>query len=231
MFSDSLDNDLEIITYIHDEIIDASGGVKGIHNEGLVRSALARPLQSAGGTDAYATTFEKAAALLSSIANNHGFRDGNKRTAMAAASYYLDLNDIDLNITNEEYETFMLHVVNDKPSVEVIGKWLNDHSEKIPAMSWKLFNAYEMNQAHPDTFHIPSPSDINELQVGSLVKLGFDITENIEGPRSERMWVLVIERNGNKFTGQLDNDPAVIRGLKYRDVIHFTTENILSIME
>ena len=231
MFSDNLDNDLEIITYIHDEIIDASGGVKGIHNEGLVRSALARPLQSAGGTDAYATTFEKAAALLSSIANNHGFRDGNKRTAMAAASYYLDLNDIDLDITNEEYETFMLHVVNDKPNVDEISEWLNNHSSKIPATSWKLLDAYKMNQAHADTFHIPSPNDIDELEVGSSVKLGFDITENIEGPRSERMWVLVIELNGNKFTGQLDNDPAIIRGLKYRDTVDFTANNILSIME
>lgn len=128
MFSDNLDTDLEIITYIHDEIIDASGGVKGLHSEGLIRSALARPLQSVGGTDAYVTVYEKAASVLDSIANNHGFRDGNKRTAMAAASYFLDIHDIDLDITNEEYEDFMLHVVNDKPSVDEISVWLKSHS-------------------------------------------------------------------------------------------------------
>lgn len=69
--------------------------------------------------------------MLDSIANNHGFRDGNKRTAMAAASYFLDIQDIGLSITNEEYEDFMLHVVNDKPSVKEISKWLKAHSSPI----------------------------------------------------------------------------------------------------
>lgn len=53
MFSDDSELDLEFLTYIHDQIIEASGGAKGIHNEGLIRSALARPLQSAFGEDIY----------------------------------------------------------------------------------------------------------------------------------------------------------------------------------
>jgi len=56
----------------------------------------------------------KAAALLESIARNHGFRDGNKRTAMAAAVLYLSQNSIEVAFTNQEYEEIMLHVVNDK---------------------------------------------------------------------------------------------------------------------
>lgn len=40
MFSDDLNEDLEIITYIHDESIDASGGAKGYHDKNLILSAL-----------------------------------------------------------------------------------------------------------------------------------------------------------------------------------------------
>jgi death-on-curing protein len=128
VFGDSLEQDLEFITLIHDEIIDESGGSKGFHDIKLIESALARPAQSAFGEDAYTSLFEKAAALLDSIANNHGFRDGNKRTAMAAAIYYLSLFEIFIAITNEEYELFMLSVVNDKPTIVEISSWLERHS-------------------------------------------------------------------------------------------------------
>jgi death-on-curing protein len=127
MFGDSLEQDLEFIELIHDQIIDESGGSKGFHDKKLVESALARPVQSAFGKDAYASLFEKAAALLDSLANNHGFRDGNKRTAMAAAIYYLSLFSITITITNKEYETFMLHVVNNNPLVAEISAWLEHH--------------------------------------------------------------------------------------------------------
>lgn len=78
MFNDDPEWDLAILSYIHDHIIDASGGSKGFHNEGLIKSALARPSHTVMGEDAYPDIFSKAAALLDAIANNHGFRDGNK---------------------------------------------------------------------------------------------------------------------------------------------------------
>lgn len=127
MFGDSLEQDLGLIELIHDQIIDESGGAKGFHDVKLIESALARPTQSAFGEDAYISLFDKSAALLDSLANNHGFRDGNKRTAMAAAIYYLSLFGITVTITNEEYEGFMLHVVNDSPPVTEISGWLEAH--------------------------------------------------------------------------------------------------------
>jgi death-on-curing protein len=135
MFGDSSEQDLEFITLIHDQIIDESGGSKGYHDVNLVKSALARPIQSAMGKDAYSNLFEKAAALLDSIANNHGFRDGNKRTAMAAAIYYLFLNNLLVTITDEEYETVMLNVVNDKPDIAEIASWLKAHAMEFKPMS------------------------------------------------------------------------------------------------
>lgn len=127
MFNDDPEWDLAILSYIHDHIIDASGGSKGFHNEGLIKSALARPVHTVMGEDAYPDIFSKAAALLDAIANNHGFRDGNKRTAMAAAVLYLEQNDIKVVFTNQEYEDIMLHVVNDKPPISEIKEWLEQH--------------------------------------------------------------------------------------------------------
>ena len=127
MFNDDPEWDLAILSYIHDHIIDASGGSKGFHNEGLIKSALARPQHTVMGEDAYPDILSKAAALLDAIANNHGFRDGNKRTAMAAAVLYLEQSDIKVAFTNQEYEDIMLHVVNDKPPISEIKEWLERH--------------------------------------------------------------------------------------------------------
>jgi death on curing protein len=109
MFDSSSDaeQDFIIICQLHDEIIEASGGAKGVHSEHLLKSALARPLQTAFGDEMYEDSFSKAAVLLDSIANNHGFRDGNKRTAMAAANLFLYLKeDISIQFSNQEYEVF-----------------------------------------------------------------------------------------------------------------------------
>lgn len=127
-----IERDLRIISHIHDEIIEASSGAKGIHSEHLLKSALARPLQTAFGKEMYVDGFSKAAALLDSIANNHGFRDGNKRTAMAAASLFLYLKEnIDVRLSNQEYEEFMIYVVQTKPSIEEIAAWLKVHSATV----------------------------------------------------------------------------------------------------
>jgi death-on-curing protein len=131
MFGYDPEEDLRILCWLHDQIIDASGGAKGFHDEKLVRSALARPMQSAFGEDMYGDLFMKAAALLDSIANNHGFRDGNKRTAMAAAVLYLALHNIKVDFTNDEYEQMMLHVVNDKPTIVEVKSWLMQHANIV----------------------------------------------------------------------------------------------------
>jgi death-on-curing protein len=124
------EQDFRIICRLHDEIVEASGGAKGIHSEHLLKSALARPLQTAFGHEIYKDPFAKAAALLDSIANNHGFRDGNKRTAMAAANLFLYLKeDISIQFSNKEYEDFMIYVVNEKPPINEIADWLKSHTK------------------------------------------------------------------------------------------------------
>ena len=54
------------------------GGLQGTPNLALVESAIARPYSGY-----HRTIARKVAALVESIANNHGFVDGNKRTTLA----------------------------------------------------------------------------------------------------------------------------------------------------
>lgn len=63
-----------------------------VRDYGLLLSAAGRPQGSVFGQDAYPDLFSKAAALLHSLARNHAFQDGNKRTAWASAAVFLDLN-------------------------------------------------------------------------------------------------------------------------------------------
>jgi death-on-curing protein len=53
------------------------GGLPGVPNPGLVASAVARPYSGY-----YPRIWENAAALAQSMAGNHGFADGNKRTTL-----------------------------------------------------------------------------------------------------------------------------------------------------
>lgn len=59
---------------------------------GLLDSAVMRPQQSAFGEDAYADIHMKAGALLHSLARNHAFVDGNKRTALLAVVMFYAMN-------------------------------------------------------------------------------------------------------------------------------------------
>ena len=79
--------DLSVVLAIHDRQLAEHGGADGIRDPGLVQSALARPGQLAryGDPDAAAL----AAAYAWGLARNHGFIDGNKRTAWVVARLFL----------------------------------------------------------------------------------------------------------------------------------------------
>lgn len=72
---------------IHDDQIERYGGSLGIRDIGLLESALFRP-QSGYCAD----LIEEAAALWESLAQNHPFIDGNKRTAFAVTFTFLFIN-------------------------------------------------------------------------------------------------------------------------------------------
>ncbi len=68
-------------------LIDMFGGLHGVRGKGAVEAAVFRPQ-----TGYYSSLEEEAAALMESLGNNHGFLDGNKRIAFAAADVFLRRN-------------------------------------------------------------------------------------------------------------------------------------------
>ncbi|WP_245718098.1 type II toxin-antitoxin system death-on-curing family toxin [Nocardia miyunensis] len=80
---------------------DAVGSF-ALRDPGLLASASARPQTTVFGTDAYPTIWEKAAALLHSVAANHPLIDGNKRLAIASATIFLARNGIDVAALDED---------------------------------------------------------------------------------------------------------------------------------
>ena len=83
------------------------------------------------------------------------------------------------------------------------------------------------------TFYRPSRTVMQQLKVGNLVKLIFNLkpeaTELRQDrmPSAERMWVIITERKGDNFKGTLDNDPYFIKNLKHKDIIEFETKHII----
>lgn len=72
---------------IHEDQIARYGGSAGVRDRGLLEAALYRPQ-----TGYYADLIEEAAALWESLAQNHPFIDGNKRTAFAVSYTFLAIN-------------------------------------------------------------------------------------------------------------------------------------------
>src|SRR3954451_8614021 len=84
---------------IHDRQLAEHGGGAGVRDDGMMESALARPVNrwSYGEDDRCAL----AAAYAFGIARNHPFVDGNKRTAWVLARLFLALNNVELRFEPE----------------------------------------------------------------------------------------------------------------------------------
>ena len=100
------------------------GGVPGVPNPGLIKSAIARPYSGY-----YRAIYEKAAALVESLASNHGFADGNKRTAIILMHMLITKSDYRLvSVDDQESleraaEQMVLDVVNHDLPFDLLVEW------------------------------------------------------------------------------------------------------------
>ncbi|HNP15970.1 MAG TPA: type II toxin-antitoxin system death-on-curing family toxin [Terrimesophilobacter sp.] len=101
----------------------------GLHvrDEGLFFSALARPSTSAFGNDAYDSLELKAAALMSSLAQNHALFDGNKRTSWVIAVAFLNINGWDLKMSEDEKFDLILAVAEGEIALEELAETFSRH--------------------------------------------------------------------------------------------------------
>jgi death on curing protein len=102
-----------------------------VHDRNMLESAVARPMTSAFGEDAYPTIIDKAAALLHSLVLNHPFVDGNKRTATLATIAFLYLNNIRVKWDEKQALEFIVETAEGKHNVSVIAQWLTENTETL----------------------------------------------------------------------------------------------------
>jgi len=72
------------------------------------------PLASFEGQLLHETLFDQAAAYAFHICQNHPFIDGNKRTALACALVFLDLNGVELQDPRGELYSLMIGIASGK---------------------------------------------------------------------------------------------------------------------
>ncbi|MGB7443552.1 MAG: type II toxin-antitoxin system death-on-curing family toxin [Coleofasciculaceae cyanobacterium] len=115
---------------LHDKVIEQTGGTSGIRDQGALESAVAQPQMTFGGEELYPTLVEKAAALGFSLAMNHSFVDGNKRTAHASMEVFLVFNGFEIQALVDDQEVVMLNLARGTLKRDEFTAWL--HKVVIP---------------------------------------------------------------------------------------------------
>ncbi|MFF3741521.1 type II toxin-antitoxin system death-on-curing family toxin [Streptomyces sp. NPDC002566] len=101
-----------------------------VRDVGLLESAVHRPSAAMFGQEAYPDLFDKAAALLQSLAVNRPFVDGNKRTAWTSCVVFLALNDVQLRPDIDLAERLVIDVATgDVDEIDAVSKVLRELAE------------------------------------------------------------------------------------------------------
>ena len=116
------------VVYLHEAIIDATGGARGLRDPGALASSLAQPRATFGGADLHASLIDKAAALGFSLVRAHAFVDGNKRVAHATMETFLLLNGVEIAAPIDEQERIMLALAAGTCSRDELLRWLQEHT-------------------------------------------------------------------------------------------------------
>ncbi len=119
---------LEDLVWLHAVAIEEFGGSHGVRDKGILEPALGRPRATFGGKNLYATPFKRAAALAESLILNHGFVDGNKRSAMYAMAAWLEREGCRLEAEHGELRDLALAIATHKMTVDQTAVWLKDRS-------------------------------------------------------------------------------------------------------
>ena len=117
----------KLILAIHDEQLAQHGGALGVRDDGLLDSALARPLNRAGYGDP--NVAELAAVYAIAIARNHPFLDGNKRTAYVALETFLALNGCAFPVSDADAVVATLAMAAGEMNDEEFTAWVRDNAQ------------------------------------------------------------------------------------------------------
>lgn len=116
---------------LHATVLGLTRGSIGVRDMHGLLGCLGRPQASFGGKEQFPTLYDKAAALIESVARHHPFIDGNKRTAYLIGAHFLSLNGYSLAPKKGEIEILMIELVEQKTPLAEIAAWLETQSKKL----------------------------------------------------------------------------------------------------
>lgn len=119
---------LPIVLAVHERQITEHGGIDGIRDQGAIESALARPVHRASYGDPDAA--ELAASYLFGLARNHGFADGNKRTAWVVSRLFLADHGYRLEFGPVEAVRQVESVASGQVSESELAVWFRERSKE-----------------------------------------------------------------------------------------------------
>jgi death on curing protein len=118
---------LDDIIESHQNQIDTYGGSYGIRDIGLLESAISQPEASFGGQYLHADIFQMASAYIYHLVMNHPFVDGNKRVGLEAALIFLEINNENLNASDEELVDLVLKTTAGQVGKREIAEFFRSH--------------------------------------------------------------------------------------------------------
>lgn len=118
--------DRRLLVLLHDESLTMHGGASGLRDEGLLESALARPLNLAayGQPDVAAL----AASYAFGLAQNHPFVDGNKRAAFLSVGLFLGANGQRLTASQAEATVAIFGLASGDIDEATFAAWLRERT-------------------------------------------------------------------------------------------------------
>lgn len=118
----------EVVFAAHEQSLAQFGGAAGVRDEGLLDSALNKPLNLfAHGNP---SLFDLAASYGLGIVKNHPFIDGNKRTGFIVAVVFLELNGYEFRASEVDAALQTLALAAGEISETAFSKWLKANSKR-----------------------------------------------------------------------------------------------------
>lgn len=113
----------DVVYAVHESQLAQHGGLDGIRNRDAVESALARAEQRTAYGEPAPDAADLAAAYAFGLARNHGFADGNKRTAWVVARLFLADNGVQLDFSATEAIQTMQSLAAGTLEEEELARW------------------------------------------------------------------------------------------------------------
>ncbi|MBI4596134.1 MAG: type II toxin-antitoxin system death-on-curing family toxin [Candidatus Tectomicrobia bacterium] len=122
---------LDEVIEIHDDQIKRYGGLPGVRDIDLLKSAIAMPPAGFGGEYLHTDVFEMASAYLFHIVRNHPFVDGNKRTGAVTSIVFLLMNGVELHADEDSFEKMVLSVAEGKIDKAAVAQFFKDNAGRV----------------------------------------------------------------------------------------------------